>query len=121
MHPALITAAVQMLATGSTAGLPRRKQGEEPSRRTHEEANALADNASMDAAAACLDVVCDRLQKALRGRAIQHAQHASVCLCCKELEDGEHAARADVLAVQEAQRIRNGIPVSAKSHEKAMP
>lgn len=74
----------------------------------------------MNAAPACFDVVGDGLQKALRGRAIQHAQHAGICLGGKELEDGKHAPRADVLAVQEAQRIRYGIPVAAKNHEKVM-
>ncbi len=56
------------------------------------------------------DVVRDGRQQALCGRAIEHAQHTRVRLGREELEDGQHAPRADVVAVQEAQRVRDGVP-----------
>lgn len=59
----------------------------------------------MDAATLGLNIVCDRLQQALSRAAIQHAQHTGICLCGKELEDCQHAASADVLAVQETKSI----------------
>lgn len=53
-----------------------------------------------------LNVISDGLKQALSRRAIQHSQCRGVRLGCKELEDGEHAACADILAVQEAQSVR---------------
>jgi hypothetical protein len=40
----------------------------------------------------------------------QHPQHRGLGLGGKELEDGQHAPRADVVAVNEAQGVSNGIP-----------
>jgi hypothetical protein len=40
----------------------------------------------------------------------QHAQHGGLGLGGKELEDGQHAPRADVIAVNEAQGVSNGVP-----------
>jgi len=65
---------------------------------------------SSDLAALGSDVVSDRRQQALCRRAVEHAQHARIGLGRKELEDGQHAPRTDVVAVQESQRVRNGVP-----------
>ena len=56
------------------------------------------------------DVVHDGRQQALSRRAVEHAEHACVRLGREELEDGQHAPRADVVAVQEAQCVRNRVP-----------
>lgn len=52
-----------------------------------------------------LHVVSDVLEQPLSRAAVEHAQHTGVCLGGKELEDGQHAARTDVIAVQETKGI----------------
>ena len=61
------------------------------------------------------DVVCNWARQAQRRRAAEHAQHAGVRLGGEELEDGQHAARADVVAVQEAKRIGCTQPANISS------
>ena len=67
---------------------------------------APASPADVEFAAPRLDVVNDGLQQAFLGAAAQHPQLAGVCLRGEKLEDGQHAPRRDVVAVQEAERIR---------------
>lgn len=50
------------------------------------------------------------MSKAEGALTCEHTQYGGLGLGGKELEDGEHAAGADVVAVNEAQRVRNGVP-----------
>eukprot|EP00983_Pelagomonas_calceolata_P026130 821054-Pelagomonas_calceolata.AAC.5 len=68
--------------------------------------DSLATLTQVDAASLGLNVVGDGLQEPLSWRSVQHAQDGGVGLGGKELEDGQHAARTDVFAVQETQSIR---------------
>jgi hypothetical protein len=52
-----------------------------------------------------LNMVHDRLEQSLCWAAVQHAQHTGISLGGKEQEDGQHAARTDVLAVRESKSI----------------
>ena len=78
--------------------------------RLREKRAVPAASAQVDFAPLGLNIVCDGLEQAVCRRAIEHAQHRGVRLGGKELEDGEHAACADVLTVQETQRIGCSIP-----------
>ena len=72
--------------------------------------NLAAPGADVDAPAAGLDVVGDRLEQAFCGGAVEHAQSGGVGFGSKELEDCQHAACADVFAVQKAEGVRDGVP-----------
>lgn len=65
-------------------------------------------------------IVCDGLQQPRTRGAVQHAQDRGVGLGGEELEDGQHAPRADVVTVQKPQRIgcmsTQSSPVSTGTH-----
>ena len=64
----------------------------------------------MKLGAALLEVVNDRVVQVGLRRALEHAQHARLGADRKEHEDGEHATRRDVVAIEEPQRIDDRIP-----------
>ena len=73
--------------------------------RRHQHRHLLAALSKVDASALGLNIVSNGLQQPLSWAAVEHAQHTGVCLGGKELEDGQHAAGTDVLAVQETKGI----------------
>mmetsp|Transcript_40101 Transcript_40101/g.99783 ORF Transcript_40101/g.99783 Transcript_40101/m.99783 type:complete len:424 (-) Transcript_40101:413-1684(-) len=70
----------------------------------------LDGGAQVDLDAALVEVLEDRIvQEGLR-RAVQHAKHGSLGADGEEHEDGKHAARRDVVAIDEAEGVRDRVP-----------
>mmetsp|Transcript_10666 Transcript_10666/g.27711 ORF Transcript_10666/g.27711 Transcript_10666/m.27711 type:complete len:213 (+) Transcript_10666:1004-1642(+) len=70
----------------------------------------LHTRAKVDLHAALSEVVHNRLVQVRGRRALAHAQHGRLRADREELEDGEHAACRDVVAVNEAKGVRDWIP-----------
>mmetsp|Transcript_15467 Transcript_15467/g.39248 ORF Transcript_15467/g.39248 Transcript_15467/m.39248 type:complete len:260 (-) Transcript_15467:259-1038(-) len=76
-------------------------------RRMHDVEHAALD---VDLHVAVCEVLDDGLVQVRVRRALAHAQHGRLGAHGEELEDGEHAARGDVVAVDEAEGIGDGVP-----------